>query len=132
MQALKSHWTLPFKLAIYVAVCVIVYCYTKVGMLDSVAKTHPTSYWWVKGDGCDLNQGLCESVQGLCSGDVDLNDGSLEKEFYTYKQHLSDIGEIGMKGSNEQLKSDLLKEQSCLSTEITFITRGSPTHKSCT
>ena len=51
-------------------------------VLDEAAKLHPDTWWWVKADGVDLVCGLGESMRGIWSahGDVDLADGSLQKE----------------------------------------------------
>lgn len=42
---------------------------------------HPDSWWWVKADGVDLVPGLGESMRREWSGDVDLNDGSLQEQY---------------------------------------------------
>ena len=45
-------------------------------MLDSAASVGgPNTWWWLKGDGCDLVSGLKESVRLEWSGDVDFNTG---------------------------------------------------------
>jgi len=49
-------------------------------VLEDAAKHHPYSWWWLKADGCNVNPGLKESVKRQWSGDVDLNDGSLQKQ----------------------------------------------------
>ena len=46
----------------------------QINVLDEASATHPSSYWWIKGDGCDIVKGISESVSGKWSGDVDLND----------------------------------------------------------
>ena len=46
-------------------------------MLDEAAKHHPNPWWWLKADGCDITSGLAESMRGVWTGDVDLNDGGL-------------------------------------------------------
>ena len=48
-------------------------------MLDDAYRSAPNTWWWVKADGVDVVKGLCESVRGVWSGDVDLNDGKLEQ-----------------------------------------------------
>ena len=65
-------------------------------LLDAAAKANPGAYWWIRGDGCDLEKGLCESVAGLWSGDIDLNNGSLQRSFDEYKSKLSFISQIGL------------------------------------
>ena len=51
----------------------------QVTVLDDAVKHHPDAWWWLKTDGVDINQGLQESLQHQWSGDVDLNDGGLQK-----------------------------------------------------
>ena len=41
-------------------------------------------------------KGLGESMSGRWSGDVDLNDGSLEKSYANYLQRLKEAKEIGL------------------------------------
>ena len=60
-------------------------------LLDAAAKANPGAYWWIKGDGCNLVKGLCESVAGVWSGDVDLNNASLQHSIDEYKSKLSFI-----------------------------------------
>lgn len=43
----------------------------------AVATFPPSTSWWIKGDAVDLVEGLCESVRGEWSGDIDLSDGQL-------------------------------------------------------
>ena len=49
-------------------------------MLDEAVKVLPNEEWWIKSDGCDVIPGLTESVRLEWSGDVDLGDGSLQKQ----------------------------------------------------
>ena len=58
----------------------------QVAVLDDAAISHPNSWWWLKADGCDINKGLKESVQQKWSGDVDLNDGHLQKQYEAYQK----------------------------------------------
>lgn len=45
-------------------------------MLDrAVATFPPSTSWWIKGDAVDLVEGLCESVRGEWSGDIDCDQG---------------------------------------------------------
>lgn len=48
-------------------------------MLDEAHKANPDASWWLKMDGCDLVEGLGESVDQMWSGDVDLADGALQE-----------------------------------------------------
>jgi len=56
-----------------------------VAVLDDAARSHPDSWCRLKADGCDINKGLKESVQQKWSGDVDLNDGQVEKQYEAYQ-----------------------------------------------
>ena len=42
------------------------------------------TYWWIKGDACDVVSGLGESVKGEWSGNIDLNDGKLKSLYDQY------------------------------------------------
>lgn len=90
-------------------------------MLDMAAKAHPNSYWWIKADGCDVLQGLCESVHGVWSGDVDLNDGILEKEYAAYKQRTLDVSKLGLQNS---VRNGLMKERDQIDEDIRFMIKG--------
>ena len=90
-------------------------------MLDFAAKAHPNSHWWIKADGCDIIQGLCESVRGEWNGDVDLNDGMLKREFAAYKQRTLEISKLGLQNST---KNDLMKERNRIEEDIRFMIKG--------
>ena len=62
--------------------------------LDEVAKHHPTEWWWLKGDECDLVVNLGELVKGVWSDDMDLNDGCLQAQIDAYKKRLQPVEEI--------------------------------------
>lgn len=72
----------------------VLYCQTL--LLDAAAKANPHTTWWIKGDGCDVVPGLCESVQLKWSGDVDLNDGSLKDSYQQYRRKLDFSAGIGL------------------------------------
>ena len=59
-------------------------------------KSHPTAWWWLKADGCDLVKGLKESVKLQWSGDVDLNDGQLQKQYEEYVSRLESVKKAGL------------------------------------
>jgi len=42
-----------------------------VAVLEELASLNPKAQWWIKGDGIDVVKGLCQSVSGQWSGDVD-------------------------------------------------------------
>jgi hypothetical protein len=91
-------------------------------MLDMAAKAHPDSYWWIKGDGCDLIKGLCQSVSGVWSGDVDLDDGSLKKQYLDFCQRFAAVDKISM--NTEDLKASLILERSQVTDDVTFLTKA--------
>ena len=95
-------------------------------VLDEAAKVHPQSWWWIKGDACDITKGLDESVSGIWSGDINLNDGGLEKLYDSYVQRLNDAMEIGLPPRHDRaiIIADLEKLLKQLSTDVSFITKG--------
>lgn len=94
--------------------------------MDEAAKVHPQSWWWIKGDACDVVKGLGESVSGRWSGDVDLNDGSLEKSYANYLQRLKEAKEIGLPPRQDRpvVLADLETLSEQLSSDVAFITKG--------
>ena len=89
--------------------------YMQVDVLDQAATVHPNSWWWVKADGVDLVPGLGESMKMEWSGDVDLNDGSLQEQYKAYIQRLDFINSLGLdeRQSQCQLLQDLHTFFSC-------------------
>ena len=71
-------------------------------------------------------KGLSESMSGIWSGDVNLNDGSLEKSYAMYLQRLKDAKEIGLPPRHDRpvVIADLEDLAEQLSSDITFITQG--------
>ena len=65
-------------------------------VLDSTTKKNPNATWWIKGDGCDIVPGIYESVNIVLSGDVNLNDGELQKAYQQYRKQLEFISGIGL------------------------------------
>lgn len=65
-------------------------------VLDEASRTHPNSWWWVKADGCDLVEGFGESTKLDWSGDVNLNDGQLQKKYKHYRKRLDFISGVGL------------------------------------
>ena len=97
-------------------------------VLDEAVRSHPSSWWWLKADGCDINEGLKESVRTKWSGDVDLNDGSIEKQYNAYQTRLKEIGRIELvdvNGINDQLAA-LLEN---LTKDLEFVYSGEYLHK---
>lgn len=94
--------------------------------MDAAVKANPEAYWWIKGDGCDLVQGLCESVSGVWSGDIDMNDGSLQCSFDQYKAKLSLISQIGLgsRRGKATIKDDLSLVHKQILSDKEFIIKG--------
>ena len=72
-------------------------------VLDEAAKHHPNAWWWLKADGCDVVNGLAESMRGAWSGDVDLNDGELQQQHKAYQDRLARIECMKYTPDREQL-----------------------------
>lgn len=89
-------------------------------VLEEAAKTHPTEWWWLKADGCDVVEGLKESVEHEWSGDVDLNDGKLAELHSKYMARRKFIEGVCI-GNRKVLLSDLKKLKTNLKDDITFL-----------
>ncbi len=89
-------------------------------------ETHPNGRWWLKADGTDIQEGLRESMRNEWSGDVDLGDGKLQDEYSKYVEYLTFVRSIGLKDrtASDNIKEDLQKQCSKLSTENEFLTKG--------
>lgn len=92
-------------------------------MLQEAAKAHPTEWWWLKADGCDVVAGLKESVEHQWSGDVDLNDGKLEKlhSQYMSRRNFIDGLNVGEKRERLALLNDLQGVKTALIGDISFL-----------
>ena len=73
-------------------------------VLDEAARLHPNSWWWLKGDGTDINAGLGESMKMEWSGDVDLNNGDLQRAYELYQQELRFIASGVLKSVKAPMK----------------------------
>ena len=95
-------------------------------MLDAAVKANPHAIWWIKGDGCDVVPGLCESVRQKWSGDVDLNDGSLQNSYKLYLSRLDFVTELGLGTRRERgtILVDLLSIHQTLKSDKDFIIKG--------
>ena len=87
-------------------------------------KRHPNSWWWLKADGYDLNKGLKGSARLQWSGDVDLNDGSLQKQYHNYRTRLEAAAKVGLKGGKQGAVNDLKVVQAEILEDIQFVTLG--------
>lgn len=95
-------------------------------ILDRAAVTHPDAWWWVKVNGVDLVHGLGESVNGKWSGDVDLNDGTLQQQYKSYQEQVGFINFCGLKerSCHQHLVQDLNRLLEDLLSDIKFIHEG--------
>ena len=95
-------------------------------LLDSASKANPHAIWWIKGDGCDVVPGICESVTLKWSGDIDLNTGELQASYKEYRARLRFIAEIGLKTRQERciVMEDLKKVRQQLVDEKDFAIQG--------
>ena len=92
-------------------------------VLDDAARAHPNSWWWLKADGCDINTGLKESVQQKWSGDVDLNDGQVQKQYEAYQKRLDSAKKLGLEDRNE-IKDQLQMLLNDLTKDLEFLNSG--------
>ena len=63
-------------------------------MLETAHRSNPNCNWWLKGDGCDLVAGLGESIRLEWSGNVDLNTGSLQQLYQSYRSLLNLVASL--------------------------------------
>lgn len=98
----------------------------QLSMLDRAASIHPDCWWWVKADGVDLVSGLGESVKGEWSGDIDLNDGALQRQYEEYQKQLEHINGCGLgeRRCHQFLVQDLSRLIEALLFDLTFIHIG--------
>lgn len=93
-------------------------------VLEEAAKGHPNSWWWLKADACDLNKGLKESARLQWSGDVDLNDGSLQKQYQNYRTRLEIAAKVGLNEGKQGALSDLEVVHTEILKDLQFVTSG--------
>ena len=79
--------------------------------------------WWLKADGVDVVSGLGESVRLEWSGDVDLNDGSMQRSHEAYIQRLKFIEKIGLR-ERITLHPDITTLESGLKDDLIFLLSG--------
>ena len=94
----------------------------QLAVLDDAAKHHPDAWWWLKADGCDINQGLKESLQRQWSEDVDLNDGSLQKQYNDYINRIEQAKQLGLERGQVDDHLELLLHD--LTKDLEFINSG--------
>ncbi|XP_065884178.1 uncharacterized protein [Dysidea avara] len=88
-------------------------------VVDEAAKCNVGAWWWLKADGCDIVKGLKESTKLQWSGDVDLADGALQKQYKAYQQRLDVTKAMGLK--RESRVQDLTTALSSLSKDLEFV-----------
>ena len=91
-------------------------------VLREAARLDPHAAWWIKADGCDVVKGLFESVRGQWSGDVNLNDGAVDRLRSELQMRLDHIGQLGLgtRRSPEVIMADLTKLKTSLIDDAEF------------
>ena len=79
-------------------------------MLDKAKKNNRDAWWWIKADGCDIVPGVAESTRGVWSGDVDVNDGGVDKQKILYKTRLSLIEKLFITNRESLIQSSHFKD----------------------
>ena len=69
-----------------------------------------------------------ESTKLQWNGDVDLNDGSLQKQYEAYRERLAFAESVGLDGEHSDVIGQLMSVSSDLSDDLEFIHSGK---KSC-
>ena len=88
--------------------------------LDEAARLLPDAVWWIKADGVDVVPGI---VKLEWSGDVNLNDGKVQKMREAYLNPLSCIATLRM-GSTGDLQHQLSTLEAELFEDLTFLSSG--------
>lgn len=74
---------------IYIYYIYIFFIYLKTAVIQKAySLSINDTWWWIKGDGCDVIKGIWESTKGEWSGDVDLNDNQLENIYSMFQKQL--------------------------------------------
>ena len=92
--------------------------------MDDAVRHHSNSWWWVKADGCDINKGLKESVKRVWSGDVDLNDGGLQKQYDDYIKRIDQAKKLSIQNGESEACSQLKSLLDDLTKDLEFIHSG--------
>lgn len=94
-------------------------------VLDEVVLTSPDTSWWIKVDAVDIVSGLGESTSGVWSGDVDLNDGTLQELYQKYKNRQKDINSLILyDDSRPYITTQFDQEKQSLKCDLEFITES--------
>lgn len=91
-----------------------------------MANTPPGTSWWIKSDACDVVSGLGESVKGVWTGDIDLNNGKLQVLHKQYTDRRNSIISLGLPDPLDRTSviADLSQEKSNLEEDLDFITKS--------
>ena len=99
-------------------------CMMQLAALDKACKLQPDAVWWIKCDGCDVVSGLGDSVAKKWSGDIDLNDGNLKKQYEEYRR-INFIASLGVRSSERiDMDRDMIKTKGELEGDLSFISSG--------
>jgi len=93
-------------------------------VLEKLAEFNPDVHWWIKGDGTDVLSGLWQSASGEWAGDVDLNDGKLQRQCSIFKNRLQKIQCIGLDKSVAEIQCELVQELDAIRIELSFVFQG--------
>ena len=77
-----------------------------------------------KTDGCDIVKGLKELTKLQWSGDVDLNDGSLQEQYETYRKRLEFVKKLGLIIEHCEVTGQLKRILDDISDDLKFIYSG--------
>ena len=65
-------------------------------------------------------------MKGIWSGDVDMNDGDLERQYKEYQDRLSMIMSIKLSSNREELLGQLTLILSQLKADVLYLLTGNP------
>lgn len=65
-----------------------------------------------------------ESMKLRWSGDVDLNDGTLQEQYAAYRNHLAFVETVGVNGEHSDAAGQLATISADISDDLTFIHSG--------
>lgn len=89
--------------------------------LDQLKKSNPDDRFWLKLDATDIKVGLMVSQRNVWNGDVDLNDGRLEKLRQEYDCRLSMIDKTQTLKSQPEILKWLQEMIEVLNVDVVFL-----------
>ena len=105
-----------------------VFMYIQGELLDEAVKALPDAIWWIKCDGSDVVPGLTESARKQWSGDVDMGDGAVQKQYEEYLKRIEVVNRIGRNLHDHKERMDTLKDldtiKKSLKSDLSFIPTG--------